>query len=190
MKRSLGQTILGLLVAMAALATRAEPPEEDTVITSEQVQMFNGDTQNRFLFERDVVITGTNLNARCDELEVIVKRQSKKLTPPANAAPGIGVIERIELRGSVVIEQLGRRATAGRAEILPREGRVVLMDGPRVTDGESVVTGWRMVLHRDQRRVEVHSNPDAAEGSPEGRTRIILPAVPDLGYDGADQSPE
>ncbi len=168
----------------------AEAPPE-TIITSEQVTLFSGDLQNRFLFVGTVRIEATNLIATCDEMEVLTQRESAATAdttgsatsalPTAQSSP-VGAVERIELRGSVVIQQGDRRATAGRAEIIPHLGRVVLFDAPVVTDGDSVVTGWRMVLHRDQRRVEVLSDPEAAPGSAGSRTRITLPTVPDLGY--------
>lgn len=165
----------------------------ETVITSERVEMFAGDAESRFFFEDNVLVEATNLQATCDVLEVLVDRGVAEGAedPPAatdpDAPPEVGAIQWIELRGNVIIEQAGRRATAGRAEILPRAGRVILMDNPRVNIEGRTVTGWKMVLHRDQRRVEVLSNPEAPNAETGGRVRATLPSVPDLGYRRSDK---
>lgn len=93
------------------------------------------------------------------------------------AAPNIGSIREIIMRGNVVISQEGRRATAGVAYLYPQEGRVVLADNPLVTDEQGTLSGWRMELYRGERRVRILSNPDEKQ-----RTRVTLPALQDLGY--------
>lgn len=105
------------------------------------------------------------------------------------AAPNIGSIREIIMRGNVVISQEGRRATAGIAYLYPQEGRVVLADNPKVTDAQGTLSGWRMELYRGERKVRILSNPDEKQ-----RTRVTLPALQDLGYnelgDSAAPAPE
>lgn len=168
--------LAGACLGLSSLAWADASPAQ-TVITSKQVEMLSGVEQNRFYFEGDVEVAATNLQATCDTMEVVALRAAA-----SESQTQMGTITRILMRGNVRIEQAGRTATAQEAEVLPHQGRVVLSGEPVVTDGEGTVTGWKMVLHQDQKRVEVLSDPEAAEGAPSGRTRITLPAVPDLGY--------
>lgn len=149
-----------------------------TVITAQAVEMFSGETHNRFLFEENVEIRGTNLVATCDRMEVIAARVSAG----ADTESSMGAIERIVMHGNVVIVQEERRATAGTAEILPAEGRVLLSEAPRVTDGQGTVTGYKMILHKDRKRVEILSDPNAPTTG-NGRATITLPPIQDMGYE-------
>lgn len=99
------------------------------------------------------------------------------------AAPNIGSIREIIMRGNVVISQEGRRATAGVAYLYPQEGRVVLAENPLVTDAQGTLSGWRMELYRGERKVRILSNPEETQ-----RTRVTLPALQDLGY-GVPEEP-
>lgn len=159
---------------------------DKTVITARQVEMFSGDSVNRFLFNEDVLIRSTNLRATCDTMEVLADRANVAGQAADESQARMGSIRNIVMTGRVRIEQSGRVATSGKALILPLEGRVELTDGPEVTDGEGTVTGWKMVLYKDERRVQVLSRP-ASEGQEGGRTRISLPPIQDLGYRDPEQ---
>ena len=76
------------------------------------------------------------------------------------------------------IVQGDRIATCGRAEVFPGEDKVVLSENPsiRSTDDQYAASGPRMVLYRGQRRAVI-------EGESGVGTRIVLPALRDLGYD-------
>ena len=153
---------------------------ERTVITSRTVEMTAGEAQNVFVFEEDVTVRGNNLTATCDHLVVTSNRLAGDGGSDDAGRAEIGSIATIVMTGNVVIEQGNRRATAGRAEVLPSEGRVVLEDNPVVRDVDgTAVSGWKMILHKDQRRVQILSDPQ----KPETRTRITLDALPDLGYE-------
>lgn len=164
-----------LAIVSACLCVQAigNVPEEETVIESNRLEMISGESINLFLFEEQVRVRGTNLSATADRMEV----ESMRVGDPTGATVGqIGSIRRILLTGNVVIEQAGRQATAGRAELLPGEGKVILSENPVVVDAEGTVTGHRMTLLQGERRVLV-------EGAPDGpRPRVTLPAIQDLGY--------
>ncbi len=148
---------------------------EDTVVTSDHLEMISGETENHFFFSGNVVVVGTNLKATGDKMTVVASRVGQ------NQAEGtvgeIGAISSILLQGNVVIEQAGRRATSGQAEIFPGSGRVVLTDNPVVVDSEGRVTGHRMELLQGERRARVFGDPTSGE-----RPRVTLPAMQDLGY--------
>ncbi len=75
--------------------------------------------------------------------------------------------------GKVSITQGTRVATCGRAEVLPREEKVVLTENPVVIDHATdfVSAGERITMLRGQERVEVE------------KPRLTGPAIKDLGFD-------
>lgn len=155
---------------------------EETVVTSDHLEMISGETENHFFFNGNVVVVGTNLKATGDKMTVVASRVGQN---QAEGAVGeIGAISSILLQGNVVIEQAGRRATSGQAEIFPSEGRVVLTDNPVVVDSEGRVTGYRMELLQGERRARVFGDPTSGE-----RPRVTLPAMQDLGYQNPPGQP-
>jgi lipopolysaccharide export system protein LptA len=131
--------------------------------------MIEESKQTLFRFTKDVEVTATNLDASCDRLDVIAVDR-------ANAAPDAKLaleLQRIVAHNNVVIKQAGRIATAKKASILPKEGKVVLEGRAVVKDERGRAAGHRMTLFQGQRRAIVEG------GGPEGeRARITLPAMP------------
>lgn len=152
----------------------AETPAA-TVITSDRLEMISGKNENSFFFYGNVAVKGNNLDASCDEMEVISARAG---TDTEGTIGEIGAISMIILKKNVVIEQAGRVARAGHAEIYPDQGKVILTDNPVVTDSEGVVSGFRMELVQGERVARVYGKPDGSE-----RARVTLPTMPDLGYE-------
>ena len=125
-------------------------------------------------------MTGTNLAVTCDRLEVVTSR-----TGESEATIGeITAIESIVATGGVEIFQAGRRITAGRAELSPHEGLVVLTDQPKIIDGEVEVSGWRITLLKGERKALVEADPEQGQG---GRPTVKLDSLPDLGYREKEQ---
>ncbi len=172
--------LLPLLLLLAGpLCGQPDPTPPRTVIESDYLELITAAEQNRFLFEGNVRVGGTNLTAVCDRMEVLANRSPDS---DSEATFGeIGAIETIIAIGNVVIEQAGRKAEAGRAEIYPREGKVILTENPKVTDEKGMVaTGPRMLLFQGERRVVIEGTDS---GSPEDRPTVSLPSLPDLGFD-------
>lgn len=142
---------------------------EDTVVTSNRLHMIEEPTHTLFRFTDDVKVNATNLDATCERLDVIAREQAKadsKADSPLE-------LQRIEAHDNVVIKQAGRTATAKRAIILPKEGKVVLEGQAVVQHDRGRVAGHRLTLLQGQRRVIVEG------GGPEGeRARMTLPSMP------------
>ena len=169
----------GMSAVEAEAPSPGASPAPKTVIESDYLELVTGTDQNVFLFEGNVRVEGTNLTAACDRMEVVASREVE-LDPEATFGE-IGAIEKIIALGSVVISQAGRTAEAGRAEIFPREGKVILTENPRVTDEKGMVaTGPRMVLNQGERRVVIEGT-EASD--PEERPTVSLPSLPNLGFD-------
>ncbi len=163
-----------LMAAPAANKAPAANGEAATAITSDRVEMVSSEVTNQFFFYGNVKVIGTNLKVACDELEVIASRAPQ--SSPQATVGQIGAIVLIIAKGNVKIEQAGRVATSGRAELFPRDGKVILTDKPVVTDAQGVVSGHRMTLLKGERRALV-------EGGPSGdRPKVTLPTIPDMGF--------
>ncbi len=166
-------------------AGESDQPTDTTVIVSEHLQMRSTEEKNYFYFDQNVRVEATNLVVKSDRMEIIALRENQEDDPDATVGE-IGVIESIMAAGNVEIYQAGRVAYAGRAEVLPREGKIVLSESPRVVDGETEIAGWQIVLNKGERQVTVFPNPDeqAVEADRE-RPTITLDggALPDLGFE-------
>lgn len=159
------------------LLSQAAPADENakTEITSTSLEMTSTDEESRAVFTGNVEVTGTNLLLTCDRLEVVATRIGDKTAT-------IGKLERFKsllATGSVRIVQGEREATCGRAEVYPREDRIVLTQNPTVIDhgSGSVAVGEPLVLYRGERRVTGEN------------IRITFPPLKDLGFDPNKPTP-
>ncbi len=167
----------------AALPARAQHIAEtqSTVIDSEQLDMRSTDTLTTFVFTKRVVVTGTNLRLTCDKLEVITTRQGD-----VTATIGkLGHFKSLVATGNVRLLQSDREAACGRAEVLPDDDKIILTDNPVVKDlaNGATASGPRMVLFRGERRAVI-------EGGEANPSRIVLPAIKDLGFDKDKKTPD
>ncbi|MBI3886412.1 MAG: hypothetical protein HY302_11890 [Opitutae bacterium] len=183
--RLLNQLFPGVCAAflLAALPARAQQTAEPqpTVIDSEQLDMRSTDTLTTFVFTHRVVVTGTNLRLTCDKLEVVTTRQGD-----VTATIGkLGHFKSLVATGNVRLLQSDREAACGRAEVLPDDDKIILTDHPVVKDLSTgaTATGPRMVLFRGERRAVI-------EGDDANPSRIILPAIKDLGFDKDKKTPD
>jgi lipopolysaccharide export system protein LptA len=172
------RAVLGLLFAVLGPLLSAQEVQP-TVIDSEQLDMRSTDTQTTFLFTKNVVVIGTNLRLTCDRLEVITTRKGD----PTATIGKLGRFKSLIAEGSVHIVQADREAACGRAEVLPDDNKIILTDNPVVKDlaNGATATGPRMVLYRGERRAVI----EGAEAAP---SRIILPAIKDLGFEKESKS--
>ncbi len=169
-----------LFVALVLAAGRSVPvvaeeaPVQPTVVLSDQLDMSSTDTLTTFVFTKNVIVTGTNLKLTCDRLEVISTRKGD----PTATIGKLGHFKSLVAEGSVHIVQSDREAACGRAEVLPDDDKIILTDNPVVKDlaNGAVATGPRMVLYTGQRRAVI----EGGEATP---SRIVLPAIKDLGFD-------
>jgi lipopolysaccharide export system protein LptA len=168
-----------VLIASGHLVTGE--PAERTVIRSTSMEMQGSESNNYFHFRGQVEATGTNLRIRCDALTIVSRRGGDSPTGIGE----IGAIESIVALGNVVIEQAGRTAYAGRAEVNPATGTVTLSDNPRITDRGVEVEGYQFVLNQGKRSFVSLPDP-AATGGSAGRSVVRLGALPDLGFDQDD----
>lgn len=178
MKR-LRLSLLSLLAALASaspvLCADLPPP---TVITSTKLEMWSNPegTETQAIFTGNVTVTGNEIKLTCDRLDIIADSAGEKNTT-------ISTLEKFRAliaTGKVNIVQADREANCGRAEVYPRQDKIVLTEKPVVIDHSngSVATGDIIEMYRGQRRVtgtNVH---------------ITLPAMKNLGYDKNQPAPK
>ncbi|MFO7725897.1 MAG: LptA/OstA family protein [Oceanipulchritudo sp.] len=175
--------LLLLATAMAVRMPAQEGDPQETLITSERLEMQGTAERNYFYFTGDVEVKGTNLQILCEELTVVAMREG-----PEEATIGkLEAIDGIVASGDVVIHQAGRSAYAGRAEVDPRAGTVTLSEEPRIIDGDVEVEGYQFVLHKGERKFESIPDPNAATREP-SRSVVRLGAMPDLGFDQEEEA--
>lgn len=172
------------LAAQESLAPAEVPVEQqETVIDSESLTMQSFPDRNVFYFTGNVVVKGTNLRVLADTLEVTAMR----VREDADAAIGeLGSIDQIVAIGNVRIFQAGREARAGRAEVDPAIGKLVLTEDPVVVDASATVRGWRITLEQGKRRALVEQDPSGAGGRP----TVRLDALPNLGFSREEEQEE
>lgn len=170
---------LGLFAGTGLLAWSQTQDLGPTVIDSEQLDMRSTDTLTTFVFSKNVIVTGTNLKLTCDRLEVITTRKGD----PTATIGKLGRFKSLIAEGNVLIVQADREASCGRAEVLPDDDKIILTDRPVIKDlaNGATATGPKMILYRGERRAVI----EGAEADP---SRIILPAIKDLGF-AKDEKP-
>jgi len=177
----------GLVADMAGVSPSkgSGTTPSETVVTSDEQELFTDKNGSRFYFRKNVEMLGADFQMHCDEVEVI----------SAGGAEGarFGKPERVIASGNVVMKQGTRTANAGLAEVSLRTGKCVLADKPVVTDSAdgSRVDGYRITLLRGQNRVFVEGEPPAADDAapkPRKRPTIVLPPFGDMGFDSLSKS--
>ncbi len=164
----------GLSAQTPALVTLpAEQVAVPTELRSEKMEMTSTDEETRAVATGSVVLTGTNLRITCDRLEIIASRIGEKDAT-------VGTLEKFKYllaTGRVKIIQDDRTATCGRAEVFPREDKVVLTEDPVIVDSSTdfVAAGERITLLRGKREVLVDL------------PKFTGPPIKDLGGNAKDQ---
>jgi lipopolysaccharide transport protein LptA len=163
-------SVVGFWMVMLISLLKAEPTASipnSTTIDSEQVQVITAPEQTVFYFEGKVKLTSTGLKGTCDRMEITM--------PENEGGKGVGEmgsVTYILALGNVEMIQVDRRATAGRADIYPPEGKIVFTENPVVYENDNIIKGERITLFRDQGKMIV-------EGGESGSSRpsIILPGI-------------
>ena len=132
--------LLALGVVLTACAVRgqgAAAGADVTIITSDRLEF---DHKKKYAyFESNVVVTDPDIKITSDELTVNFNEENKVTT--------------IVAKGHVVIEQMGRKAWAGKATYSIEEGKILLVQNPRVMRGKDVLTGDTITFFRDSQKM-------------------------------------
>ena len=145
---------------------------EETIVLADKILMREMQTDNQFVFEGRVDVMSGAITQRSDKLTVLARSQSGE---GADAdALKMGEVYKLLAEGNVEIEQNTQRVTAEQVTYHPLQETAELTGNPQVSDGDSVIRGDRIDLKPG--RVIVH-------GSEDERVVVVLPVMPDLGYE-------
>ncbi len=188
---SVGGMLLALLavpLGLNAQRNQAVTQAPETVIDSDSLTMQGTDDYNEFTFAGRVHAEGRELLLLADKLVVKARRQQARRAPEG-AVGQIGAIESIVATGNVEIRQAGRVAYAGRAEVQPDAGLVILSENPRIVDEKATVKGWKIVYNSQNKTVQVLPDPNQPQQGERQRSRVILSesAIPPLDYEHIQQ---
>lgn len=147
-----------LSLALSTTATAAEPERAPmapvpTELRAHHLEMTSTDSETFVIANGDVILTGTNLRITCDRLEITALRIGDKTATVGN----LEKIKYILAIGMVRIVQGDREATCQRAEVFPRDDKVVLTEDPVIVDHSNgfVAAGEKITLLRGKREVFV-----------------------------------
>jgi lipopolysaccharide export system protein LptA len=167
--RAVLSCLLLSLAAPGSVRAGAAPAPQPTEIRADKLDLWTVAGETHGLLTGSVTVTGTNLRIVCDRLEII----AEGIDGPGADLPSTDRFKYLLATGNVRIFQGQREANAGRVEIFPRQGQVLLTEGPVVTDRDTGVTtfGSRLELRRGERRIIGED------------IRILAPEVSDLGFE-------
>jgi lipopolysaccharide export system protein LptA len=144
-----------------------QAPGSETVVESKTLRMIEETDKTLFRFTESVSVSGTNVHALCERLDVTAVAVQVAETKESQLE-----VQTIEAFDNVVFKQTGRVATGDKATIRPIEGKVVLEGNAVVTDEMGKVSGHRMILLQGQRRAIVEG--DRSTGK---RATMTLPEI-------------
>ena len=156
-------------LGLAVPARAAEPAAQKTTLECDHAEMWSTGNETRGVCTGGVTLLGTDLKILCDRLEFTALGVGDK----SSTLPTLDKFKYMLATGHVVILQADREATCGRAEVLPREDKVILTENPVLIDHATDWTsaGEKITLLRGERRVIVD------------KSRVTGPALKDLGYE-------
>ncbi len=149
--------------------------EKTTDIVATSMELWGTDVQTEGIFNGNVVVTGTNMKMTCDRLQIIASRIGDKTIT-------VGKLDKFKYllaTGNVHMVQGDREAFCGRAELYPREDRIVLTEKPVAIDhgSDATYTGDELDLYRGERRVKGK------------HVQLTFPPIKDLGFDKKQAAP-
>ena len=155
-----------VVFAEADIEQSSSGSSQNTVVTSDHLEMVSDKQYDHFYFTDNVEIKSENLFASCDKMVVTVIRDNEDANT-VDSITGLGGISEITLTGNVYIVLNLREAHAESAHILPAKNQITLTGHPKVIDGEGIVTGEEIVLRKD--------GPVVVKGSESERPTLVFP---------------
>jgi lipopolysaccharide export system protein LptA len=191
------------------------PPPTPVTIHSNQLEIREEPTQNRFLFSGNVNVTEGIGETTCRTLEVLADKEAgakpaggnqtatadtaspstgSTSSPQASSgqapsAPGVGRIEKIYAHDEVVVRQDQIEAWAQQAEITPAEDKAVLSGSPLVRDraSDALLSGGRVTWWRGTHQLDVE--PEAEGPGEPPRVHVSLPPLSTYQDNGTKVTP-
>jgi lipopolysaccharide transport protein LptA len=160
-----------IVIPFAAILSAAEEnATRPTTIESDAAELVTTKGGHRFYFSGNVIVKGTDLLLKCDELEILSKRESNS----SKSSQKVGKISLMIARGKVSIKQKGSHGSGDKATMQADTGLFILLGSPAVlVDERGKLEGNEIVFERGKGRAELR-------GGAGNRPRVELPELPVL----------
>ena len=148
----------GFHCPLQAADKTTDAQQEKVRITSDSMMFDEANSQVEFT--GNVVATRLDATIHADHVKVILysKAEKKERKATGTTAPGTDNIKQLIASGNVQVDQNDGRATADKAVYTPEEQTIILTgNAPTVVSANSRVTGKKITLYQDTRRVVVES---------------------------------
>ncbi len=163
---------IGLNDEYSAEKAKSEP----TVITSDKQWLTSSLDADKYYFKGNVKVSGTDMNASCQNIEVTIKTQ-----PKDNKRE----ITHIAMTENVKLSQGLKDAACGRADIYAKEEMVVLSNSPVVRNREdnTRATGFRIIYNRGKQSATIEAEnsgqmqEDNGQSDAPARPTVTLPPI-------------
>ena len=139
--------------------TTTPPPEEKVHITSDS--MVFDEAHSQVEFTGNVVATRLDATIHADHVKVILYSEAEKKNRAATepGSQGVDNVKQLIASGNVRVEQNDGTATADKAVYTPEKQTITLTgNAPTVVSGSSHISGKKITLYQDTRRVVVESD--------------------------------
>ncbi len=162
-------TYLAFVLGVCPPLFAAGPEIQRTTLDCNHAEMWTVVNETHGICTGAVTLLGTNMKIACDRLEFV----ATGIGDTTSTLPALDKFKFMLATGHVVIVQGDREATCGRAEVLPRDNKVILTESPVVIDHGTDWTsaGDKITLLRGERRVIVE------------KSHVVGPPIKDLGFD-------
>lgn len=178
------RSLLALALLLPSLVRAAAPAKETpTELVSDQLEMTSTDDETTAVATGNVILTGTNLRITCDRLTTVAIRLDAKENK-GDTIPAEQKFKYILATGNVRIVQGDRESTSQKAEVFPRDDKVVLSEDPVIIDHSNgfVAAGEKITLFRGKREVFVEkpkfTGPPIGDMSATAAPRTTAPTPP------------
>ena len=152
---------------------------DETIVLADSINMREQEEGNQFFFDGSVEIMSGAVQLRSERMQIFLdnyfSEKPEVVTPNSEVASlKLGKVRKMFADGDVRIEQSGQVATSEQVVFYPDEERAVMSGNPKLTNGEVVVVG---------EKVELQPKLAIVRGSKERPVNVVLPTMPDLGYE-------
>lgn len=147
------------------LLRKNEPIE----IVADKMEAFQ--EKRLIVFSGNAVAIQGEIKIKTDQLSIYYKKSSKKKEKIGKQeVEATGDLEKIELKGHVIITQKEIAATSDEAVYYQDSAKFIMTGNPVLQQGKTTIKGCRVIIHIDENRGKV----EQCEGDKSGRVTAII----------------
>ena len=158
---------IGITDAETAFDAKSKP----TIIKSDKQWLTTAQKADRYYFQGNVQIEGTDIKASCENIEVVMRAVKPKTQKE---------IDEIILSKDVKLDHRLKEVHCGRAQIMANDQIVTLTEDPIVINREdnSRATGFKIIYNHGNQSIQMESDPSAITPAP-APSQFVMPNIED-----------